>query len=73
MKVIYDPEQDTVRILFRSAPIAHSTAREGGLIMDYADDGSLVGLEMTEASRRIHAPDAVEFCPASASASACTE
>jgi len=63
MKVIYDAQQDTVRILFRNAPIARSAAEQGGMIVDYAHDGSLVGLEMTNASQRIHNPRTVEFSP----------
>ena len=61
MKVTYDPDRDGLRILFSDAPIERSTNEADGLILDYGDNGAVVGLEVTEASRRLLNPRAVEF------------
>ena len=61
MKVSYDPERDGLRILLSDAPIAHSTNEAAGLILDYDNNGVIVGLEMRDASLRMPNPRIVEF------------
>lgn len=61
MKVLYDPDHDTMRILFRSAPIDRSVVEVPGLIVDYDTNGAVIGLELAEASRHIHDPRTVDF------------
>lgn len=60
MKVSYDPEVDVLRILFSSKAIDESDEDKPGVIIDYADDGSIVGLEVLDASKRIENPRSVE-------------
>lgn len=50
MKVTYNPEEDTLRILFRNAPIHESEQHRSGLILDYDQHGCILGLELAEAS-----------------------
>lgn len=50
MKVTYDPTSDILRILFNEAPIAESDEDKPGVILDYGEDGSLVGMELLDAS-----------------------
>ena len=67
MKVTYDPEVDVLRILLSSAPIAESDEDKPGVILDYDQDGNLVGLEILDASRRTENPRALEYVVTAAS------
>lgn len=60
MKVIYDPEVDVLRILFRNAQIAESDEDKPGVILDYDKDGNVVGLEVLNASQRVENPRGVD-------------
>ena len=53
MKVIYDPEVDVLRIIFRNAPIEESDEDKPGVILDYDAEGNVVGLEVLNASQRV--------------------
>ena len=61
MKVTYDPETDILRIIFKSADIEESDEDKPGVILDYDKDGSIVGLEVLDASKRMENPRAVEY------------
>jgi uncharacterized protein YuzE len=50
MKVTYDAKEDTLRILFRDAPIQESETHRTGLVLDYDQHGAIVGLELAPAS-----------------------
>jgi uncharacterized protein YuzE len=61
MKVIYDPEVDVLRILFRDAPVEESDEDKPGIILDYDKDGNVVGLEVLNASQRVENPRSVDY------------
>ena len=61
MEVTYDPEVDVLRILLSDAPIEESDEDKPRVILDYDKDGSVVGLEILEASKRIANPRSVEY------------
>jgi len=61
MKVTYDASVDVLRILFSDAPIAESDEDKPGVILDYAEDGSLVGMEILDASKHVGNPSGVEY------------
>jgi len=61
VKVTYDPEVDVLRILLSDAPIEESDETKPGVILDYDKDGSVVGLEILEASKRMTNPRSVEY------------
>lgn len=61
MKVIYYPEEDTLTILFRNAPIAESSQGKCGIIVDFDRDGNVVGMEVTDASMHIENPRTLEY------------
>ncbi|ASC71165.1 hypothetical protein XM38_021150 [Halomicronema hongdechloris C2206] len=61
MKIIYDPEVDVLRILFRETPISESDADESGIIFDLDAQGNVVGLEILDASQRIDDPTSVSY------------
>jgi uncharacterized protein YuzE len=61
MKVTYDTSVDVLRILFSDTPIAESDEDKPGVILDYAIDGSIVGMEILDASKHISNPSGVEY------------
>lgn len=61
MKVIYDPEVDVLRIIFRNAAIEESDEDKPGVILDYDKDGNIVGLEVLNASQRVENPRGVDY------------
>ncbi len=66
MRVIYDPQADTVTIIFNDAAIAESDEEKPGVILDYDDTGNLVSLEILDASRRVTAPSRIDYQVAAA-------
>jgi uncharacterized protein YuzE len=61
MKVTYDASVDILRILFSQAAIAESDEDKPGVIIDYAADGSIIGMEILDASKHISNPSCVEY------------
>jgi uncharacterized protein YuzE len=61
MKVTYDASVDVLRILFSDAPIAESDEDKPGMILDYAEDGSVVGMEILDASKHVSNPSSLEY------------
>jgi uncharacterized protein YuzE len=56
MKVTYDAEVDVHRTIFSSAPVEESDENKPSVILDYDEDGNIVGLEVLDASKRILDP-----------------
>jgi uncharacterized protein YuzE len=61
MKVSFDPETDTLTIVFSSAPVAESDEDKPGVILDYDISGNLVSLEILDASHHISLPSRIEY------------
>lgn len=61
MKVIYDPDTDTLTVIFKDSPVSESDEDKEGVILDYDDAGHLVSLEILDASRRVTKPQGIEF------------
>lgn len=61
MKVTYDASVDVLRIVFTDGPIAESDEEKPGVILDYAEDGALIGIELLDASKRMTNPGGVEY------------
>jgi uncharacterized protein YuzE len=61
MKITYDPEVDVMRIIFNNSPIEESDEEKPGFIVDYDEDGNVVGLEILDASKRMDNPRSVEY------------
>jgi uncharacterized protein YuzE len=59
MKVIYDTETDILTIILADRPVQESDEDKEGVILDYDKDGSLVSLEIMEASKRMPDPASV--------------
>jgi uncharacterized protein YuzE len=62
MKAVYDPETDTLTIIFRDdSQVAESDEEKPGLILDYDEEGNLVTLEILDASSRVTETKSIEF------------
>lgn len=61
MKVKYDKEVDVLYIVFSDNKIKESDEGKPGIIIDYDKQGSIVGIEVLDASRRMKNPTKVEY------------
>ena len=61
MKVIFDPETDTMSLIFRNDSIAESDEVRKGIIIDYGKDGRIVSMEILDASEQITEPDGILY------------
>lgn len=62
MKTIYDEKTDTLSIILQeSIPVQESDEDKPGVILDYDNDGSLVSLEILDASKRVTEARKMEF------------
>jgi uncharacterized protein YuzE len=68
VRVIYDPETDTLTVIFAETPVAESDEEKPGVILDYDAIGNLVSLEILDASRRVVIPTRIEYQVGSPSA-----
>ena len=61
MKITYDPEVDILRIILSDVPIEDSDEEKPGVILDYDEDGNIIGLEILDTSKRIDNPRSLEY------------
>ena len=61
MKVIFDPETDTLSIIFRDEKISESDEVRDGVIIDYSKDGKVVSIEIMDASEQISEPQGIFY------------
>ena len=61
MKVKYDKEADVLYIQLNDVAVAESDEERKGIILDYASDGKIVGIEILNASKNLPQPTKVEY------------
>ena len=61
MKITYDEDTDTLTVILKDAPVAESDEEKPGVIVDFDDQGDIVGFEILDASQRVTDPRHVEF------------
>lgn len=61
MKVKYDKEVDILYITLSCDPIKESDEYKPGIIIDYSENGSIVGIEILNASTQMPNPTRVEY------------
>lgn len=61
MKAIYDHATDTLTVRLRPGPVAESDEDKPGVILDYDEEGNLIGIEILDASRRVTDTERMEF------------
>ena len=61
MKVKYDKEADVLYIAFSDEKINESDEDKRGIILDYDSHGTLVGIEILDASKKMENPAQVDY------------
>ena len=61
MKIKYNKETDILYISFSDEMIKESDEEKQGLILDYNQNGSIIGIELLNASKKIPQPMRVEY------------
>lgn len=61
MKVVYDPDRDILQIALVTTVIEETTQIAPGLVLDYDEDGRVIGLEIRKASTRLDSPYAFSY------------
>ena len=61
MKVKYDKETDVLYIRFSNEAINESDEERNGIILDYDSKGSIVAIEILNASKKMPQPLKVEY------------
>lgn len=59
MKVVYDPDKDILQIALIETNIEETAQIAPGLILDYDEDGNVIGLELRKASQKMDSPYAI--------------
>ncbi|WP_018181320.1 DUF2283 domain-containing protein [Kaistia granuli] len=53
MKTVYDSEADALYLRFTDAPIIESEEIRPGLVLDFDQNGKIVGVEILDASQHL--------------------
>lgn len=61
MKVKYDKEVDILYICLSNEPVKESDESKPGIIIDYSEDGNVVGIEILDASKKTSLQDKLEY------------
>ena len=61
MKVKYDKEADVMYIYLNEEVIKETDESKQGIIIDYSENGSIVGIEIIDASKKMSQPSKVEY------------
>ena len=61
MKVVFDPETDTLSIILRDDKISESDEIKEGVIVDYSKEGKIVSIEILDASEQIAEPQGIFY------------
>ena len=61
MKIIYDQEADVLSIVLSDSAVEESDEDKPGVILDYDQEGNVVGLEVLQASKRMENPRALDY------------
>jgi len=61
MKITYDKEADALYIKLLECSVHETDEDKSGAIVDYAEDGSIIGIEILNASKKVAEIDKVEL------------
>jgi uncharacterized protein YuzE len=61
MNVVYDPDKDMLQIALKPGAIAETAQVAPNLILDYDEDGQVMGLELRNASKTVENPYAIAY------------
>jgi len=61
MKIVYDPDKDIVQLSLITREVGETAQIAPGFILDYDDDGQVIGVEIRNASQRMDSPHTVTY------------
>lgn len=61
MKVIYDPDRDILQLSFNQQLVEETSQITPGLILDYDEDGHIIGIEIRQASHKVDNPQEITY------------
>ena len=61
MKARYDTKSDTLTLELKNGVVAESDERQPGVILDFDAEGNLLGIEVLDASQRVHEARTMQF------------
>jgi uncharacterized protein YuzE len=61
MKVVYDPDKDILQFSFVETTVEETAQIAPGLVLDYDEDGNVIGLELRKASTKVDSPYAISY------------
>lgn len=53
MKVVYDPQPDSLALIFRDDPVAESDEIQEGIVVDYSREEKIVSVKILNASEHV--------------------
>jgi uncharacterized protein YuzE len=57
MKITYDKQADAMYIKLNDRDVAYSEENPSGVVVDFDDNGDMVGIELLEVSKRTDSPE----------------
>ena len=61
MKIKYDKEVDILYIQFSDKKVGESDEEKPGIILDYDNEGTIIGIEVLNASKKMPKPMKFEY------------
>lgn len=61
MVIKYDKESDIIYIQFSEKKVVESEEDKPGIILDYGENGEIVGIEVLEASKKTSQPNGISY------------
>ena len=61
MVIKYDKKSDIIYIQFSDKKVVESDEDKPGVILDYGEDGEIVGIEVLNASKKTNQPNGISY------------
>lgn len=61
MVIKYDKESDVIYIQFSEKKVVESDEDKPGVILDYGENGEIVGIEILNASKQTNQPNGIQY------------
>ncbi|MFW6277293.1 MAG: DUF2283 domain-containing protein [Prolixibacteraceae bacterium] len=61
MVIKYDKESDVIYIQFSENKVVESDEDKPGIILDYGENGDIVGIEILNASKKTKQPNGISY------------
>jgi len=61
MVVKYDKESDIIYIQFSDNKVVESDEDKPGIILDYGENGDIIGIEVLNASKKTNQPNGISY------------